>query len=41
MVIVRDDTGSGTTTYFIDVESRKLWKMIIASGERKMLLEAA
>ncbi len=41
MVIVRDDIGSGTTTYFIDVESRKLWKMIIASGERKLLLEAA
>ncbi len=41
MVVVRDDLSAGTTTYFIDVESRKLWKMIIAVGERKMLMEAA
>ncbi|RYY24004.1 MAG: hypothetical protein EOO04_13595 [Chitinophagaceae bacterium] len=41
MVIVRDDMGAGTTTYFIDVQSRKLWKMIISVGDRKMLMEAA
>jgi len=41
MVIVRDDLGAGTTTYFIDVQSRKLWKMIISVGDRKMLMEAA
>ena len=41
LVTVRDDISSGTTTYFIDIETRKLWKMVIASGERKMVLEAA
>jgi hypothetical protein len=40
LVTVKDDISSGTTTYFIDIETRKLWKMIIASGERKMMMEA-
>ncbi|RYY21380.1 MAG: hypothetical protein EOO04_18330 [Chitinophagaceae bacterium] len=40
LVTVRDDISSGTTTYFIDVETRKLWKMVIASGEHKMMMEA-
>lgn len=40
LVTVKDEISSGTTTYFIDCETRKLWKMIIASGERKMMMEA-
>ncbi|MHA4844322.1 DUF3108 domain-containing protein [Flavitalea antarctica] len=40
LVTVKDDISSGTTTYYIDVETRKLWKMIIASGEQKMMMEA-
>ncbi|HTE24658.1 DUF3108 domain-containing protein [Flavitalea sp.] len=40
LVTVKDEISSGTTTYFIDIETRKLWKMVIASGERKMVMEA-
>jgi hypothetical protein len=40
LVTVKDDISNGTTTYFIDIETRKLWKMVIASGERKMVMEA-
>ena len=40
LVTVRDDISTGTTTYFIDIETRKLWKMVITSGERKMVMEA-
>lgn len=40
-VTVKDDISNGFTTYFIDVDTRKLWKLIIAVGERKMVMEAA
>jgi hypothetical protein len=40
VVTVKDEIASGTMNYFIDVETRKLWKMVMSSGERKMMLEA-
>jgi hypothetical protein len=40
LVTVKDEISQGTTTYFIDVATRKLWKIVIAIGERKMMMEA-
>jgi hypothetical protein len=40
LVTVKDEISQGTTTYYVDVQTRKLWKMVIAVGERKMMMEA-